>query len=190
VIATENPGKQAEIREILAGKGVEICSLATFDRVDFPDEGLEYEANAVAKARVVAEKLGEIAVADDSGIEVFALDGAPGPLSARYGGESLDDKGRVRKLLSALEGVSPADRGARFVCVAALATPDGDTVIARGECAGRILEAPQGSGGFGYDPVFEPDGYDIAMAEIPSAVKNRISHRALAFRALWQRWTG
>jgi XTP/dITP diphosphohydrolase len=190
VIATGNRGKEREIREILEGTRVEVCSLAAFDPITFPEEGLEYEENAIVKARVVAERLGEIAVADDSGIEVFALDGAPGPLSARYGGESLDDAGRVEKLLGTMDSVPDSKRGARFVCVAALATPEGDTVVARGECPGRILRAPRGSGGFGYDPVFQPEEYDLAMAEISSEVKNEISHRARAFRELWRRWTG
>ena len=190
VIATGNRGKEAEIREILEGSGVEVSSLAAFEEISFPEEGLDYEANAIVKARVVAEKLGEIAVADDSGIEVLALDGAPGPLSARYGGEELGDGDRNRKLLGALRDVPDSDRSARYVCVAALVTPEGDAVVARGECQGRILRAPRGEGGFGYDPIFEPDGYNVAMAEISDREKNRISHRALAFRALWQRWTG
>lgn len=190
VIATGNRGKQIEFLELLAGLPIDVCSLADFEVISFPEEGLEYEANAIVKARVVAEKLGEIAVADDSGIEVFALEGAPGPFSARYGGESLDDAGRNRRLLQALAGVADSERGARYVCVAALVTPEGDTVVARGECHGRILAAPKGAGGFGYDPIFQPEGFDHAMAEISSEVKNKISHRALALRELWRRWSG
>ena len=129
-------------------------------------------------------------MADDSGIEVDALDGAPGPLSARYGGEGLSDRDRVAKLLTAVNGVPAAKRSARFVCYAALATPDGDTVVAYGECRGLILIAPKGEGGFGYDPIFQPDGYAESMAQIESDIKDRISHRARAMRELYARWSG
>ncbi|MBW2419341.1 MAG: RdgB/HAM1 family non-canonical purine NTP pyrophosphatase [Deltaproteobacteria bacterium] len=190
VVATGNPGKVVEIRAILESLGegaIELRRLEPEDAVVFPDEGLDYEANAVAKARAVAEQLGAAAVADDSGIEVDALRGAPGPLSARYGGDELDDLGRVAKLLAALAGVAPGERGARFVCVSALATPEGKVVTARGECAGRILDAPRGEGGFGYDPVFQPQGFSESMAQLPDDEKNRISHRGRAFRALMTR---
>jgi XTP/dITP diphosphohydrolase len=190
VVATGNPGKVVEIRAILgslrlpAEEAIVLRALGPDEAVAFPEEGLDYAANAIAKARAVAEQLGMPAVADDSGIEVDALQGAPGPLSARYGGEELDDAGRVAKLLSALAGVAPANRGARFVCVSALATPEGEVSTARGECSGRILDAPRGEGGFGYDPVFAPEGRDESMAQLPEEEKNRISHRGRAFRKL------
>lgn len=184
VVATGNPGKVREIREILGDLPAEVCSLEGLGPVTFPDEGAEYAPNAAAKALAVAEQLGEIAVADDSGLQVDALDGGPGPLSARYGGPGLDDRGRVAHLLEQLAGVAAGERGARFVCVAALALPDGTCETVRGECEGRILEARRGEGGFGYDPVFElPDG-ERAMAEVPAEEKNRISHRGRAFAAL------
>jgi XTP/dITP diphosphohydrolase len=190
VIATENPGKRREIAQILEATPLEVESLARFGPISFPEEGLDYRDNAIAKARAVASQIGEIAVADDSGIEVDALDGAPGPISARYGGEALDDRGRLEKLLQAVDGVPGAKRTARFVCYAALATPAGDTVVAFGECRGLLLDAPRGSGGFGYDPIFQPDGYVESMAELDASIKDRISGRALAIRDLYARWAG
>jgi XTP/dITP diphosphohydrolase len=184
VVATGNAGKLCEIREILADARVALRSLAEFPEIAMPDEGDDYSANAIAKARAVAAATGRAAIADDSGIEVDALAGRPGPGSARYGGPGLDDAGRVALLLRELAACEPGARGARFVCVAALATPEGAVATARGECAGEILAAPRGSGGFGYDPVFVPSGERAAMAELPAARKNEISHRAVAFGAL------
>lgn len=186
VIATGNPGKQREIAQILANCPIDFAPLSSFAPVDFPDEGTDYEANAIAKARAVAEQIGQNAVADDSGLEVEALDWGPGPLSARYGGEGLSDVARVDKLLAALRDVETGKRGARFVCIAALATPSGEVRVARGDCPGQIILAPTGAGGFGYDPVFRPDGQSKTFAELSSETKHRISHRALAFRKLWQ----
>ena len=184
VVATGNAGKLREIREILADLRITLRSLAEFPHIAMPDEGDDYTANAVAQARAVAVATGLAAIADDSGIEVDALAGGPGPRSARYGGPALDDAGRVALLLRELAGCAPDARGARFVCVAALAVPDGAVVTARGECAGEISVAPRGRGGFGYDPVFVPRGEHCAMAELPAARKNQISHRAVALRAL------
>jgi len=184
VVATSNPGKQREIREILWDLPLALQCLADFPDVVMPEEGDDYADNAVLKAREVARATGRVAVADDSGLEVDGLGGRPGPHSARYGGPGLDDAGRVVHLLRELEGLGGDDRCARFVCVAALATPDGAVTIARGECAGRILDAPRGAGGFGYDPVFESSEAGVAMAELAPAAKNRISHRARAFRGL------
>jgi XTP/dITP diphosphohydrolase len=123
-----------------------------------------------------------VALGDDSGLEVDALGGAPGPLSARYGGAGLDDAARSAALLAALEAVPDAERGARFVCVAAVATPRGDVATARGVCEGRLLRAARGEGGFGYDPIFAVG--DSTMAELPAAEKDALSHRGRAFRAL------
>jgi len=184
VVATSNPGKQREIREILGDVPVAFRSLADFPDVRMPEEGDDYAENAAVKARVVARATGQLAVADDSGLEVDGLGGRPGPHSARYGGPDLDDAGRVTHLLRELEGLDGAARRARFVCVAALAEPDGAVVTARGECAGIILDAPHGAGGFGYDPVFESSEAGVAMAELTPEAKNRISHRARAFRGL------
>ncbi len=187
VIATGNAGKRREIEAILAHCDVDVRAIGPDEKVDFPDEGTDYRENAIEKARAVAAQLGVTGVGDDSGIEVDALDGAPGPLSARYGGEGLDDRGRVDKLLAALEGVEGEARAAKFVCHAALVTPEGDIVTAYGECRGVILEAPRGQGGFGYDPVFQPEGFALSMAEVDTATKHQISHRGRAFRELEER---
>jgi XTP/dITP diphosphohydrolase len=184
VVATSNAGKLREIREILGDLPLALRCLADFPDVHMPDEGDAYEANAVAKARRAARATGRVALADDSGLEVEGLGGGPGAHSARYGGEGLDDAGRVAHLLRELEGMQSEARRARFVCVAALATPDGAVATARGECAGRILDAPSGTGGFGYDPVFEASEAGVAMAQLSAAEKNCISHRARAFRGL------
>ena len=184
VLATSNPGKLREFRAILDDLPVAFSALDAFPEVQLPEEGEDYEANAVAKARAVADGAGKPALADDSGLEVSALGGAPGPLSARFGGPDLDDAGRVEKLLAALAASGLEDRSARFVCVAALAFPGGEVITARGECPGWILDVPQGGGGFGYDPIFEVERGGRSMAEIPPAEKNRISHRARALRSL------
>ena len=184
VVATSNPGKLREIRAILGELPLAIVGLDAVAEVHFPEEGDDYEANARVKAQAVASRSGRPAVADDSGLEVEGLAGAPGPRSARYGGPALDDAGRMAHLLEQMQSLAGDARRARFVCVVALATPEGDVVTARGECAGRILEQPVGQGGFGYDPVFEVEGDTRAMAELLPAEKNRISHRARAFRAL------
>lgn len=184
LVATGNRGKFLEITRLVAGLNVSFRSLADFPELTLPEEGEDYEENAVAKARAAALGSGWIAIADDSGIEVEWLNNGPGPLSARYGGLGLDDSGRIAKLLDALKDVPAKKRSARFVCVAALFTPDGLTTVRRGECYGRILESPRGEGGFGYDPIFVPEGYTESMAELTMEIKNQISHRSRAFRAL------
>jgi XTP/dITP diphosphohydrolase len=184
VVATRNPGKLAEIRALFEGTGFALESLAEHPFAELPEEGDDYAANALAKAYAVARATGLPALGDDSGLEVDALDGAPGPRSARYGGPDLDDGGRNARLLEALRGVPAERRGARFVCVAAFARPDGSGFTARGACAGRLLDAPRGTGGFGYDPLFVPDGCARTLAELAPAEKNALSHRARAFRAL------
>jgi XTP/dITP diphosphohydrolase len=184
VVATQNPGKLREIRAILTGTRIALRSLADFPDVVLPDEGDDYTANAVAKARAVAEATGRAALGDDSGLEVDALDGRPGVRSARYGGPGLDDVGRASRLLLELDACGDVARTARFVCVAALASPDGAVETARGVCAGTILREPSGHGGFGYDPIFQPAGERAAMAELPEQRKNQLSHRAAAIAAL------
>ena len=182
VLASGNAGKLAEFRELLCASDLELVALDGFPGVEMPEEGTDYEENAARKARSVAMATGLPALADDSGLEVFALDGAPGPLSARYGGAGLDDRGRLEKLL--LDVGDAADRRAAFVCWAALGFPDGRTITRQGICEGALLRAPSGSGGFGYDPVFQPGGHSVSMAELPAAQKNRISHRGRALAAL------
>ncbi len=184
VVATSNPGKLREIRQILAEAPLLLCALDAYPAVSMPDEGDDYLENARRKAQVVAAATGRSAFGDDSGLEVSGLEGAPGPRSARFGGPGLDDVGRTAALLEAMRGLTGGDRVARFVCVAALASPDGQVWTARGECRGRILTSPRGRGGFGYDPIFQLEGRDAAMAELEESEKNRISHRARAFLAL------
>jgi len=185
VVATSNPGKVREIREILSQYTRALVVPVDAGRVSFPAEGDDYQVNAIGKARAVAAQLGAISIGDDSGLEVDALDGRPGVHSARYGGEGLDDAGRVDLLLRELSGVPIGSRTARFVCHAALATPRGDCIVARGVCRGVILEAARGAGGFGYDPVFQLAGRRETMAELTAAEKNRASHRADALRLLF-----
>jgi len=184
LLATTNRGKLRELA-VLIGPGFALEDLAQHPALKLPPEGSDYAANAAAKARAAALESDLPALADDSGIEVAALGGAPGPLSARYGGEALSDLARVERLLAELAARGPgASRSARFVCCAALALPSGELHAARGECAGRILAAPRGARGFGYDPVFAPKGDERSMAELAEAEKNRISHRARALAAL------
>jgi XTP/dITP diphosphohydrolase len=183
-LATANAHKLLEVRAILGDLPISLRSLEAFPEVVLPDEGDEYEANAVAKARAAADSAGRLALADDSGLEVEGLGGAPGPRSARFGGGRLGPGERNAKLLEALRGMPAEARRARFVCVAALATHDGVVVVARGECLGRILEHPRGRGGFDYDPVFEVDGRGKSMAELAPEDKNALSHRGRAFGAL------
>lgn len=188
VLASSNAGKLGEFRALLEGVPVALRGLGEFPGVSLPEEGDDYDENARVKAARVASVTGRPALADDSGLEVTALGQAPGPRSARYGGPGLDDAGRVAHLLASLEATGAGDRSARFVCVAALALPDGQVFTARGECPGRIRKSPAGASGFGYDPIFEPrlDGRlrGCTMAELGGEEKNRISHRGRAVRAL------
>ncbi len=183
-LASRNAGKEREVRALLADLPIRIVSLGSLPGLRLPEEGDDYAVNAAAKALAAARACGELALGDDSGLEVDALGGAPGPRSARYGGPGLDDDGRCRVLLDALRSVPLSDRTARFVCVAALATPDGEIVTARGECPGHILTAPRGRAGFGYDPIFGVTSDGPSLAELSGDEKQRISHRGHAFRAL------
>jgi XTP/dITP diphosphohydrolase len=184
VVATGNRGKLAEIEQILSDLPVRLLALDAFPDVAMPEEGDDYEENARHKALTVARATGRIAIGDDSGLEVAGLGGRPGPRSARYGGPGLDDVGRVEHLLEEMASLEGAARDARFVCVAAVASPQGASHTAFGECRGRILSRRVGSGGFGYDPVFESSEAGVSMAELSAARKNELSHRARAFRAL------
>ncbi len=185
VVATFNPGKVREIVPLFEPLGLSLASLA--DRgIEEPLEetGATYEENARAKAEHYARLCALPAVADDSGIEVDALRGRPGVLSARYGGEGLDDAGRCRRLLAEMAGVPAARRGARYVAVAAIALPGGEARTFRGVCEGRILEAGRGAGGFGYDPLFHYEPLGATFAEITREQKERVSHRGIAFRRM------
>ena len=182
VVATGNAKKGREIREILAGKVV-VETLADYPDIVMPPESADtFEGNARIKAEHVRDRLSVAVLADDSGLEVDALDGRPGVYSARYVEGS--DADRYRHLLVELEGVPDARRTARFACAMAFARPGADTTIVRGACEGRIGHAPRGEGGFGYDPVFMVEDGARSMAELSSAEKARISHRGEALRAM------
>ena len=183
VIATRNAGKLREIRHLLEGEGVRVLGLDTFpDLPEVTEDGATFADNAVKKAETIARLTGRLCLADDSGLAVAALDGAPGVHSARYAGEQGDDAANNDRLLRALNGVPAERRQASFHCVMALAAPGEPTRLFSGEVPGRILEAPRGSGGFGYDPLFLVDGFEQTMAELPLETKNRISHRGQALR--------
>jgi XTP/dITP diphosphohydrolase len=186
VVATRNKGKLREIVPLLAGLELQ---LLTIDEVapdaELREDGVTFVENALAKARQAAHATGLPAIADDSGLEVDALDGAPGVHSARYAGPGADDAKNNAKLLESLRGVPPARRSARFRCVAVFVDPArGIEIVREGTSAGEILEAPRGEDGFGYDPLFLSRAVRRTMAELPLEEKNRISHRAAAFRAL------
>lgn len=182
LLGTRNPGKMREIEIILGDVPWQIRSLQEFEAVITPAEtGATYAANAIIKAQFYARETGLCALADDSGLEVEALGGAPGVYSARYAGEDASDADRRALLLSELADVPHENRGARFVCVVAISEPDGRVLnVSEGRCSGRITFEPRGEGGFGYDPLFVPDGFDQTFAELSDSIKNQISHRARA----------
>lgn len=182
LLGTRNPGKLHEIRIILADLGGSLRSLQEFENVELADEAADsYSGNAIAKARFYAKATEMWALADDSGLEVEALGGAPGVRSARYAGEHASDGDRRELLLSQLARTGDQDRRARFVCAVAIVTADGEVLnVSEGICAGIIASTPRGEAGFGYDPLFVPDGYDKTFAELAEPIKNRISHRARA----------
>ena len=180
--ATGNAHKVDEMRAILAPAGVRLLSARDVGGLPEVDEdGATFRENAIKKACAIAAATGRRVIADDSGLEVAALDGAPGVRSARYAGAGGNDGRNVAKLLAALDGRS--DRRARFVCVVAVAGPEGLVGTAEGEVRGSIGDQPRGQGGFGYDPVFIPDGYEQTFAELPAEVKNAMSHRGRALAA-------
>jgi XTP/dITP diphosphohydrolase len=188
VLATRNPHKVDELRRILAEAGgldVELVSLA--DRPDVPDvaeTGRTFVDNAVLKATTVTSATGLPAIADDSGLSVDALNGMPGVLSARWAGRHGDDDANLALVLGQLADVPDDRRTAAFVCAAALAAPNGQIFVEEGRVRGRLVREPRGTNGFGYDPIFVPDGETRTTAEMPSAEKDAISHRGRALRAL------
>jgi XTP/dITP diphosphohydrolase len=183
LLATNNAGKVCEYREILGDLPLTLVTPAELGLgLNVEETGQTYEQNALLKARAYAKVSGLPALADDSGLEVDALDGAPGVRSARYDGRSGSDTDRYRILLQHLDGVAPEKRGARFRCVIAIATPDGRTFTCEGVCPGLIGTEPSGTGGFGYDPVFVLPELGRTMAELSSPEKNRLSHRGRAGR--------
>ena len=183
VVATRNAGKLREIRHLLEGAGIAVLGLDAFpDLPEIEEDGATFAANAVKKAETIARLTGRPCLADDSGLTVDALDGEPGVHSARYAGTQGDDAANNARLLRELAAVPPERRQAAFRCVMALCVPGQPTRCFEGQVAGRILSAPQGDGGFGYDPLFLVAGFDRTMAELPLEEKNRISHRGQALR--------
>ncbi|MGH8825800.1 MAG: RdgB/HAM1 family non-canonical purine NTP pyrophosphatase [Jiangellaceae bacterium] len=187
VLATRNPHKLDELRRILAAAGVsvDLVSVAQFpDVADVVETGLSYAENALLKATATAAATHLPAIADDSGLDVDALNGMPGVFSARWAGRHGDDAANLALLLRQVSDVPDARRGAAFVCAAALAAPSGRTVVEEGRLTGWLAREPRGSNGFGYDPVFVPDGQTRTTAEMSPAEKDAVSHRGRAFRAL------
>jgi XTP/dITP diphosphohydrolase len=192
VLASGNAGKLTELRELLDGSGFTLRAQSEFDVADAEETGATFIENALIKARHAARLTGRAALGDDSGLCVDALDGAPGLYSARYGGVHGDADRNIARLLRELQGVPDGRRTARFHCVLVLlrSADDPQPLIAEGEWRGRILEAPRGARGFGYDPVFFDPDNGCSAAELDPAVKNLISHRGRALAVLKQRLAG
>lgn len=186
VVASRNKGKIAEIARIFEIERipVSLLSVADFNLPDIEETGDTFEANAILKARTVAQATGQFALADDSGIEVDALGGAPGVFSARWAGVHGDDRANIEKLLRDVLEVNQEDRGAAFISVVAFAKPDGSVITARGELHGTLCQMPRGSNGFGYDPIFVPESDRRTLAEMAPEEKDAISHRARALDLL------
>jgi XTP/dITP diphosphohydrolase len=189
VLASRNPGKIREIQAMLADPGIRLFSLNDYPEIpEIVEDGKSFLENALKKARAVAESTGEIVLADDSGLEVDALGGAPGIYSARYAGNDADDVQNIRKLLYDLKGIHAENRGAAFRCVLVLYAVDGRYEVFEGRWEGLIAEKPVGQGGFGYDPIFFLPEEGITVAQLSTEVKNRISHRAQAIAKLKERF--
>ena len=187
ILATRNRGKRREIQALL-GADIHVQSLDDFPNApDTIEDGDTFEANANKKAREIAEYTGLPALADDSGLVVDALDGAPGIYSARYAGQHATDEDNNRKLIANLRDIPENHRTARFCCAIALAAPDSRVQTAQATWEGRILTSPRGNNGFGYDPLFYVPTHNCTAAELPSQTKNRLSHRGQALRAILPR---
>lgn len=186
LIATHNPGKVAELSDMLSALPLTLISLAHFpDIIPVEETGLTFAENSRLKALEYSRRTGFLALADDSGLEVAALDGRPGVLSARYGGDDVPFSAKIVKLLGELAGTEDTERRARFVCSISIAAAGGNIVFeSEGICEGTIAAEPRGTGGFGYDPIFIPAGYDRTFGELSEWSKNKISHRARAFEQI------
>ncbi len=183
VLASKNQHKADEIKKILGDEFEVITQTeAGAGDIDVIEDGTTFVENAIKKAETIMRHTGKPTIADDSGLCVDFLGGAPGVYTARYAGENATDKDNIEKLLNALEGVDTEKRNARFVCVIALAAPDRETVTFCGECAGKISVSPKGDGGFGYDPIFYVPQYDATMGQLEPHIKNAISHRNAALK--------
>jgi XTP/dITP diphosphohydrolase len=182
VLATRNEGKLRELARIIDSQ---VIGLDEFpDAPDVPETGATFEANALLKARAIADYSKMPAVADDSGLCVDALNGMPGVLSARWAGRHGADQANLDLLIAQVADIPDHRLGARFVCAAALVVPGAGEWVTTGEVVGRLIREPRGTGGFGYDPIFQPDGFDLTTAEMTPEAKDAISHRGRAFRAL------
>ncbi|WP_164668451.1 XTP/dITP diphosphatase [Virgibacillus doumboii] len=186
IIATKNPGKAKEFQAFFSEYNIKAISLLDLSESveDIEETGTTFEENAALKAEQIANLFETPVLADDSGLVIDALDGRPGIYSARYAGEPKNDKANLEKVLKELQNVPDTDRTARFVCVLAVAIPGKDTIFKKGHCEGKISNDPDGSNGFGYDPIFIPDGYSKTMAQLSSDEKNKISHRKNAITQL------
>ncbi|GAB2990783.1 RdgB/HAM1 family non-canonical purine NTP pyrophosphatase [Amycolatopsis acidiphila] len=188
LLATRNAKKLGELRRILEAEGVsgvEVIGLADVEEFDeAPETGATFEENALAKARDAAKATGLVSVADDSGIAVDALNGMPGVLSARWAGRHGDDQANLELVLAQTSDTPDERMGAAFVCAAALVVPDGEETVVRGEWRGTLTRKPRGANGFGYDPIFVPEGETRTSAELDPAEKDAVSHRGRALRAL------
>ena len=190
VLATRNTAKLRELARILGAEDhgdaqIRLAGLEEFPGApEVPETGATFEANALLKAHAIADFTGLPAVADDSGLCVDALNGMPGVLSARWAGGHGDDRANLELVLAQVADVPDTRLGAQFVCAAALVAPDSREWVVTGQVAGRLIRVPRGSGGFGYDPIFLPDGFDQTTAEMTAEAKDAISHRGRAFRAL------
>ncbi len=189
VLASKNPHKLVEISKITEQFGFELVLQSELGlELDVEETGATFEENSFLKADAVMKATGLPALADDSGIAVDALDGAPGVYSARYGfDESLDDWGRLQLLLKNTEHVPDGQRQAQFVCVITMVTPDGKVIQTRGEMHGQLLRTPTGQNGFGYDPIFYYPPMGMSNGELPSEIKNQVSHRANALKGLYEK---
>ncbi|MDT3399649.1 RdgB/HAM1 family non-canonical purine NTP pyrophosphatase [Streptomyces sp. B1866] len=187
ILATRNAHKVIELRAILgaAGLAVDLVGADAYpDIPDVPETGVTFAENALLKAHALARATGHLAVADDSGLCVDVLGGAPGIFSARWAGKHGDDRANLDLLLAQLADIPDGHRGAHFACAAALALPDGTERVTEGRLRGTLRHAPSGDGGFGYDPILQPEGDTRTCAELTAEEKNAISHRGRAFRAL------
>jgi XTP/dITP diphosphohydrolase len=181
LLGTRNHGKIAEYRSLFRGMPTKLLSFYDFPEMPtVVENGKTFQENALKKAKTIAKKSGRLAVSDDSGLEVDFLNGKPGVLSARFSGDKATDRENTRRVLKLLESAPWEERDARFVCVICIADPKGKTSSASGVCSGKISFEMRGTHGFGYDPIFVPDGYTRTMAELGLGIKNKISHRALA----------
>ena len=189
VLASKNPHKLVEIQKIVERFDIQLVLESELGvDIDVEETGTTFEENSLLKAKAVMEATGLPALADDSGIAVDALNGAPGVYSARYGfDETLDDWGRLQLLLKNTENVPDGQRQAQFVCVITLMTPEGQMIQARGEVHGELLRAPAGTGGFGYDPIFYYPPLGKTLAEVAPEEKNQVSHRARALKVLYEK---